>query len=89
MGRALCTAASLGLTPHEGSWCWDVPGQEHPLHFVQEPHRQLQHRGRDSLRTHSSCQLEARRRVTFVWLGDRAEGTNCRAALRAASTELA
>ena len=41
VGRALRTAASLGWTPPEGGWCWDVPGQEHPLHFVQEPLRQL------------------------------------------------
>ena len=53
-GRALRTATSLGWTPHEGWWCWDVPGQEHPLHFVQEPLRRLQHRVRDSLRCHSA-----------------------------------
>ena len=34
VGRALRTAASLGLTPREGWWCWDIPGQEHPQHFV-------------------------------------------------------
>ena len=88
MGRALRTAASLGWTPHEGWWCWDVPGHEHPLHFVQEPLRQLQHRVRDSLRCHSSRQLEARRPVAFGGLGDGADGPACRAALRAASTEL-
>ena len=88
VGRALRTAASLGCTPHEGWWCWDVPGQDHPLHFVQEPLRQLQHRVRDSLRCHSARQLEARRPVTFGGLGDGAEGPACRAALRAASAEL-
>ena len=62
-------------------------GQEHPLHFVQEPLRQLQHRVRDNLRCHSSRQLEARRPVTFSGLGDGADGPACRAALRAASTE--
>ena len=77
VGRALRTAASLGWTPREGCWCWDVPGQEHPLHFVQEPLRQLQHRVRDSLRCHSSRQLEARRPVTFGGLGDGADGSAC------------
>ena len=55
---------------------------------MQEPLRQLQHRVRDSLRCHSSRQLEARRPVTFGGLGDGADGPACRAALRAASTEL-
>ena len=81
MGRALRTAASLGCTPHEHWWCWDVPEQDHPLHFVQEPVQ-------DSLRCQSARQLEARRRVTFGGLGDGADGPACRAALRAASTEL-
>ena len=54
VGRALRTVATLGRSPREGSWCWDVPGREHPLHFVQEPLRQLQHRVSDSLRCHSS-----------------------------------
>ena len=49
VGRALQTAATLGWSPREGWWCWDVPGQELPLHFVQEPLRQVQHRVRDSL----------------------------------------
>ena len=88
VGRALRTAASLGWTPHEGWWCWDVPGQEYRLHFVKEPFRQLQHRVRDSLRCHSSRQLEARRPVTFGGLGDGADGTAYRAALRAACKEL-
>ena len=88
VGRALRTAASLGWTPHEGWWCWDVPGQEHPLHFVQEPLRQLQHRVRDSLRCHSARQLEARRPVTLGGVGDGADGPDCRAALRAASKEV-
>ena len=88
MGRALRTAASLGWTPRQGWWCSDIPWQEHPLHFVQEPLRQLRHRVRDSLRNHSSRQLEARRPVTFGGLADGADGPACRAALRAASTEL-
>ena len=88
VGRALRTAASLGWAPREGWWCWDVLGQDHPLHFVQEPLRQLQHRVRDSLRCHSARQLEARRPATFGGLGDGADGPACRAALRAASTEL-
>ena len=88
VGCALRTAASLCWTPREGWWCWDIPGQEHPLHFVQEPLRQLQYRVRDSLRCHSSRQLEARRPVTFGGLGDGADGPACRAALWAASTEL-
>ena len=37
MGRALHTAATLGWSPREGRWCWDVEGQEHALHVVQEP----------------------------------------------------
>ena len=32
VGRALRTAASPGWTPGEGGWCWDIPGQAHPLH---------------------------------------------------------
>ena len=88
VGRALRTAASLGWTPREGWWCWVIPGQEHPLHFVQEPLCQLQHRVRDSLCCYSSRQLEARRPVTFGGLGDGADGPACQAALRAASTEL-
>ena len=55
---------------------------------MQEPLRQLQHPVRDSLRCHSARQLEARRAVTFRGLGDGADGSTCRAALRAASTEL-
>ena len=31
VGRARRTAASLGWTLREGWWCWDIPGQEHPL----------------------------------------------------------
>ena len=88
VGRALRTAASLGWTPREGWWCWDILGQEHPLHFVQEPLRQLQHRVRDSLRCHSSRQPEARRPIAFGGLGDGADSPACRAALRAASVEL-
>ena len=53
VGCVLRTVATLGWSPREGWWCWDVPGQEHPLHFVQEPLRQLQQRVRDSLRCHS------------------------------------
>ena len=34
VGHALRTMATLGWSPREGWWCWDVPGQEHPLHFV-------------------------------------------------------
>ena len=60
----------------------------YPLHFVQEPVRHLQHWLRDSLRCHSSRQLEARRTVTFGGLGDGADGPACRAALRVASTGL-
>ena len=88
VGCVLRTVATLGWSPREGWWCWDVPGQEHPLHFVQEPLRQLQQRARDSLRCHSSHQLEARRPVTFGGLGDGADCQACRAAVRAASTEL-
>ena len=88
VGRALRTAATLGWSPREGRWCWDVPGQEHPLHFVQEPLHQIRHRVRDSLRCHSSRHLEARRPVTFGGLGDGVDGPACRAALRVTSTEL-
>ena len=55
---------------------------------MQKPLRELQHRVRDSLRCHSSRQLEARRPVTFGGSGDKADGPACRTALRAASTEL-
>ena len=81
MGRALHTAAALGWSPREGWWCWGVLGQEHPLHFLQEPLRQIQHRVWDSLRCHSSRQLEARRAVTFGGLSDGADGLACCAAL--------
>ena len=37
VGRALQTAATLGWSSRKGCWCWPVPGQEYPLHFVQEP----------------------------------------------------
>ena len=87
VGRALCTVASLGMTPREGWWCWDTRAGP-PLHLVQEPLRQLQHRVQDSLRRHSLRQLEARRPVTFGGLGDGADGPACHAAMRAASTEL-
>ena len=88
VGRALRTVASLGWIPREGWWCWDIPGQEHPLHFVQQPLCQLQHRVRDSFRFHSSRHLEMRRLVTFGGLGDWADGPAYRAVLRAAPTEL-
>ena len=88
VGRTLHTAATLGWSSREGWWCWDIPGQEHPLHFVHEPLCQIQHRVRDSTRCHSSRQLEAQGPVTFGGLGDVADGPACRAALRAASTEL-
>ena len=65
-----------------------MPGQERPLHFVQEPLHQVQHRVRYSLRCHSSRQVEARRPVTFGGLGDGVDGPACRAALHGASTEL-
>ena len=87
-GRALRTAASLGWAPRECLWCWDVPGQEYPLHLLQELLRQLQHRIRDSLRCHSARQLEARRPATFRGLGDGADVPVCRAALRAGCSEL-
>ena len=88
VGRALRTAASLGWTLREGWWCRDISGQEHPLHFAQEPLRQLQHRVRHRLCCHPSRQLEAQRPVTFGGLGDGADGPACRAVLRAASMEL-
>ena len=45
MGSALHTNATLGWSPREGWWCWDVPGHR-PLHFVQEPLRQVEHQVR-------------------------------------------
>ena len=91
LGRARWGARSArrppGAGPREDWWCWDIPGQEHPLHFVQDPLRQLQHRVWDSLHSHSSRQLEARRPLTFGGVGNGADGVACRAALRAASTE--
>ena len=77
-----------GRDPTRGLVVLGHPRGAPPLHLVQEPLRQLQHRVRDSLRRHSLRQLEARRPVTFGGLGDRADGPACRAALRAASTEL-
>ena len=88
VGRTLHVLSTLGWLPREGWWCWDVPGQEDPLHFVQEPLKQVQHRVCESLRCHSSRQLEARRPVTFGGLGDGAAGATRRAAMRVASTEL-
>ena len=64
------------------------PGAKAPVHFVQEPLRQVQHRVQDSLRCHSSRQVEARCTVTFAGLGDGADGAACCAALRVTSTEL-
>ena len=88
MGRAPQADATPGWRPREGSWSWDVPGQSDPLHLVQEPLRQVQHRVRDSLRCHASHHLEARRPVTFGGMGYGADGPACRAAMRLASTEL-
>ena len=88
MGGELRTAATLGRSLRDGWWCLDVPGQERPLHFVQEPPRQIQHRVRDNLRCHCSRQLEAQRPVTFRGRGNGADGPACRAALGAASPEL-
>ena len=87
VGRALQTAATLGWSPRDGWWWWDVPGQENPLHFVQELLRQVQHRVRDSLHCHSSRQLEVRHPDTFGGLGNGADGPACRAALCVAFTE--
>ena len=80
MARAPRAAATMGCSPREGLWCWDVPGQEHPLHLVQEPLRHIQHRVRDNLRCHSSRQLEARRPVTFgaLWTAARVSGHGTR-----------
>ena len=88
VGRALQAMATLGWRPREGWWCWDVPGQDDPLHLVQEPLRLVQHRVRESLRCHASRQLEARRPITFGGLGDGADGPASRAAMRVAATEL-
>ena len=78
--RALRTAASPGWAPQD-SWCSDVPGHEHTLHFVQEPLCHLQHQVRDSLRCHLSRQLEARCPVPFGGLSNGADSQGCRAAL--------
>ena len=87
VGRALHTAATLWWSSPDGWWCWDVPEEEHPLHFVHEPLRQIQQWVRSSLRCHSSRQLEARRPVTFKGLGDEVDCPACRTALHAASGE--
>ena len=87
-GRALHVVRLLGWQPLEGWWSWIVPGQTEPLHLVQEPMRQIQHRVRDSLRCHAMRGLEARRPATYGGLGDGVDGEACRAALRVASTEL-
>ena len=87
-GRALHVVRLLGWQPLEGWWSWVVPGQTEPLHLVQEPMRQIQHRVRDSLRCHAMRGLEARRPATYGGLGDGVDGEACRAALRVASTEL-
>ena len=78
----------LGWQPLEGWWSWVVPGHQEPLHLVQEPMRQIQHRVRDSLRCHAMRGLEARRPATYGGLGDGVDGEACRAALQVASTEL-
>ena len=65
VGRALRMAHTLGWKTREGWWRSDVPGQDHPLHFLHEPLGKLQHRVRDTLRCHSSRQLEVRHPVTF------------------------
>ena len=88
MGRARQTAATLGWSLRKASWCWDVPAQEYPLHFVKEPLRQLQHRVWDSHRRRSSRWLEARCPVTIRGLAHEANGQACRAAMRAATMEL-
>ena len=77
-GGALARAGGAGTSQ----------GKEYPLHFVQEPLRQIQHRIKDRLRCHSSRQLEARRPVTFGGLDDGANGPAPRAGMRVASTEL-
>ena len=87
-GRALHVVRLLGWQPLEGWWSWVVPGQTEPLHLVQEPMRQIQHRVRGSLRSHAMRGLEARRPATYGGVGDGVDGETCRAALRVASTEL-
>ena len=77
-----------GLDPARGLVVPGRPRAGAPLHFVQEPLRQLQHRVRDSLRCHAWRQMEAWRPVTIGGLGDGPNGEACRPALLAASTEL-
>ena len=69
-----------------GGTCRDK--NTHPLHFVHQASRHIQHRVRDNPRCHSSRQLEARRPITFGGLGDGADSPTRRAALRTASTGL-
>ena len=87
-GLALHVVRLLGWQPLEGWWSWVVPGQAEPLHLVQEPMRQIQHRVRHSLRCHAMRGLETRRPATYGGLGDVVDREACRAALRVASTEL-
>ena len=70
MGMPLPVASTLGWTPCEGWWCWDVPVQVDLLPFVREHLKQVLHRVCESLRCHSSRQLEAHRPVNFGGLGD-------------------
>ena len=85
LGRALQTAATVGWSPREGWWCWDVPGQEHRLHFVREPLRQVQQGSETAFAAISRASLRRGARLPSAgW----ADGPACRAAMRAASTEL-
>ena len=68
VGCALQTVVALAECPQERWW---------PLHFVQEPVRQVWHRVRDTLRRHAACHLEAP--STFGGLGDGADGLAVRA----------
>ena len=45
----------------KGWWCWDIPGQEYPLHLVQEPLRQVQNWVRDSLQLEAWCPVTFKR----------------------------
>ena len=87
-GHALHVVRLLGWQPLGGWWSWVVPGQIEPLHLVQEPMRQIQHRVRDNQRRHAMRGLEACRPGPYAGLGDGVDGETCRAALRLASTEL-
>ena len=88
MGHALHTAPTLGWSPREGWWCWDVPRAPTALRAGAPSPSARSITGCGTAFAAIPCASLRRRPVTFGGLGDRADGPACRAALCAASTEL-